>query len=298
MDMANAIRSGQKSIGIAGGMESMSNAPFLLPGARAGYRMNNQRVVDSMVHDGLWDPYADMHMGHLGEKCAAKYGFTREIQDNFAAESVIRAQKAIKEGLFKEEIVPVTVNVKGKDVVVDTDEGPGLLNVAKIPQLKPAFSKTGTITAANASSINDGAAALMLVSEEKLKELGLKPLAWITGHQNHAQEPEWFTTAPPSAVRKVLDQLKLKSTDIDIWEINEAFAVVSLACMTELSIPHAIVNINGGACALGHPIGCSGARVLVTLLHLLKRHNKKRGCATVCIGGGEATAMVIENADF
>jgi acetyl-CoA C-acetyltransferase len=298
MDMENAIRSGQKNCAIAGGMESMSNAPFLLPGARAGYRMNNQKVVDSMVFDGLWDPYSDMHMGHLGELCAKQYGFTREIQDNFASQSVLRAQKAIKEGWFKEEIVPVTVSIKGKDTVVDTDEGPGLLNVTKIPQLKPAFQKGGTITAANASSINDGAGALILVSEDKLKELGLKPLAWIAGHNVHAQEPQWFTTAPPFACKKVLDKLNLKPSDIDLWEINEAFAVVSLACMAELSIPHEIVNINGGACALGHPIGCSGVRILVTLLHLLKRHNKRRGCATVCIGGGEATAIVIENADL
>jgi acetyl-CoA C-acetyltransferase len=296
MDMENAIRARQKTCAVAGGMESMSNAPFLLPGARAGYRMNNQKVVDSLVFDGLWDPYSDMHMGHLGELCAAQYGFTREIQDNFAKESVLRSQKATKEGFFREEIIPVKVNIKGKETIVDVDEGPTLLNVAKIASLKPAFQKNGTVTAANASSINDGAAAVILMSEDKVKELGLKPLAWILGHNVHAHEPKWFTTAPPFACRKVLDKLSLKASDIDLWEINEAFAVVSLACMAELNIPHDKVNINGGACALGHPIGCSGVRILVTLIHLLKRHNKRLGCATVCIGGGEGTAIIIENA--
>eukprot|EP00667_Euglena_gracilis_P014559 EG_transcript_15100 len=294
MDQASAIRLGLQDVTIAGGMESMSNAPYYLPGARFGYRMNNKAVVDGLVNDGLWDPYNDIHMGHCAEVCATEYGFTREMQDEFALESLKRAQRAVKERTFQPEIVPVEYSKRGKTVTVDSDEQPGLLDAKKIPTLPTAFKKGGTITAANASSISDGAAALVLMSEARAKELGLQPLGFITGYASHAHDPLWFTTAPSFAVRKVLQALSLTVADVDLWEINEAFAVVTMAAMKDLGVSRDVVNVDGGACALGHPIGCTGARLVVTLLHELHRYGKKRGVATACIGGGEATAVVVE----
>jgi acetyl-CoA C-acetyltransferase len=297
MDQSNAIRLGQHQITIAGGMESMTNAPYLLPGARSGYRMNNKEVTDCMVFDGLWDPYNDAHMGLCGETCAEYYGFTREAQDEFALESLSRTQRAVHYDHFVEQIVPIEAKVKGKATMITYDEPPTLLKQSKIPHLKPVFKKDGTITAANASSIADGAAAVCLTSEEKAAELGLKPLGYITGYATFAHDPLWFTTAPVYAVRKVLDQLSLKVADIDLWEINEAFAVTTMAAEKELGLKHDIVNVDGGSCALGHPIGCTGARIVVTLLHQLHRFERKRGLATACIGGGEATAIVVERAE-
>ncbi len=280
---------------IAGGMESMSNAPYLLPSARAGQRMGHGKMLDHMFLDGLEDAYdKGTLMGAFAEQCADKYQFTRQQQDDFAITSLKRAQNAIENGLFAEEVTPVTiVNRSGKHIV-DQDEQPFKARIDKIPQLKPAFRKDGTVTAANSSSISDGAAALLLMKESRAHQLGLTPQATIVGHSTHAQEPDWFTTAPVTAIEKLLAKLNWKAGDVDLYEINEAFAVVTMAAMTSLSLPHNKVNIHGGACALGHPIGASGARILVTLLSALTQNKLKRGVASLCIGGGEATAMAIE----
>ena len=294
------LRSGSANIVIAGGMESMTNAPYLLAKGRGGYRMGHNQIFDHMMMDGLEDAYditpngARRSMGTFGEDCAAKFGFTREQQDAFAIESVQRAQRASSEGAFADELVPVTVSGRGGDSIVDADEGPRKIKLDKIPGLKPAFKKDGTITAASSSSISDGAAALVLMRESTARELNLMPLARIVGHAGHAQAPNWFTTAPIGALQKLLAKIGWQAGDVDLYEINEAFAVVPMAVMEELDIPHDRVNIHGGACALGHPIGASGARIIVTLLHALRRHKKQRGVATLCIGGGEATAIAIE----
>ena len=273
----------------------MTGAPYLLQKGRGGYRMGHDRIFDHMMLDGLEDAYEPgRSMGTFGEDCAARYHFTREQQDKFAIASVQRAQAAIKSGAFKDEIAAVTVKDRKGERVVDTDEGPGKINVEKIPTLKPAFKKDGTVTAAASSSINDGAAAMVLMRESTAKKLGCKPLARIVSHATHAQEPEWFSTAPIGATEKALAKAGWKVGDVDLWEINEAFAVVPMALMHDLKVPHDKVNVNGGACALGHPIGCSGARIMVTLIHALKARGLKKGLATLCIGGGEATALALE----
>ncbi|MAQ14185.1 MAG: acetyl-CoA C-acyltransferase [Sandaracinus sp.] len=292
---AKSILLGDADVVIAGGMESMSNAPYLLPGARDGYRLGNKSVVDSMVHDGLWDPYNDFHMGNAGELCAREMGFSREAQDEFAKTSYERAQAAQKDGKFASEIAAVTIKGRKGDVVVDADEEPGRANFAKMPQLRPAFDKEGTITAANASKLNDGAAALILASGEAVEKHGLKPLAKLVGYASHAQAPEWFTTAPVGAVENVLKKTGLAVSDIDLFEVNEAFAVVSMACVSKADVPHDKMNVWGGAIALGHPIGASGARIVVTLLSQMADQGAKRGLATLCIGGGEALAVVVES---
>ena len=291
---AKAIKLGDAEIVLAGGMESMSNAPYLLPQARGGYRLGDGKVVDSMVHDGLWDPYNDFHMGNAGELCAREMGFSREAQDEFAKTSYERAHAAQKGGKFDGEIAAVTIEGRKGDVVVDTDEEPGRANFDKMPQLRPAFDKQGTITAANASKLNDGAAALILASGEAVEKHGLTPIAKLVGYAGHAQAPEWFTTAPVGAVQSVLKRTGLEVGDIDLFEVNEAFAVVSMACVSKADVPHDKMNVWGGAIALGHPIGCSGARIVVTLLSQLQDQGKKRGLATLCIGGGEALAVVVE----
>ncbi len=289
------LLAGSHEVLVAGGMESMTNAPYLLLKGRGGYRMGHDKVYDHMMLDGLEDAYeAGRSMGTFGEDCAAKYKFSREAQDHFATTSVQRAKAATESGAFAKEIVPVTVKSRAGEVVVSVDEGPGKVKLDKIPTLKPAFKKDGTITAASSSSINDGAAALVMMTESTAKRLGCKPLARVVAHGTHAQEPEWFTTAPVGATQKALAKAGWKVSDVDLWEVNEAFAVVPMALMAELKVPHEIVNVNGGACALGHPIGASGARILVTLIHALQARGKKRGLATLCIGGGEGTAMAIE----
>ncbi|MCD2512773.1 acetyl-CoA C-acyltransferase [Comamonas endophytica] len=286
---------GSRDVMVAGGMESMTNAPYLLKKGRGGYRMGHDRIFDHMMLDGLEDAYEPgRSMGTFGEDCAAKYQFTREQQDAFATASVKRAQAAAQSGAFDAEITPVTVSTRKGDVVVSVDEGPAKARLDKIASLKPAFKKDGTITAASSSSINDGAAALVLMRESTARELGCKPLARIVAHASFAQAPEWFTTAPVGATQKALKKAGWKVEDVDLWEVNEAFAVVPLALMAELGVSHDIVNVHGGACALGHPIGASGARILVTLVHALQNRGKKRGLATLCIGGGEGTAMAIE----
>ena len=286
---------GSRDVMVTGGMESMTNAPHLLLKSRAGIRIGHDRIYDHMMLDGLEDAYEPGRaMGTFGEQCADKYKFTREAQDKFAITSVERAQAAIKSGAFAEEITPVTVKTRAGEVVISIDEGPGKAKLDKIAGLKPAFKKDGTITAASSSSINDGAAALVLCRESTAKELGAKPMARIVGHATFAQEPEWFTTAPVGAVNKLLKKIGWSVKDVDLWEVNEAFAVVPMAAMTELGISHDIVNVNGGACALGHPIGASGARIIVTLLYALKARGLKKGIATLCIGGGEGTALAIE----
>ena len=286
---------GTHDVLVAGGMESMTGAPYLLLKGRGGYRMGHDRVFDHMMLDGLEDAYEPgRSMGTFGEDCAAKYGFTREQQDKFAQTSVQRAQDAIKSGAFKDEITPVTVKDRKGERVVDTDEGPGKINIDKIPTLKPAFKKDGTVTAAASSSINDGAAAMVLMRESTARKLGCKPQARIVAHATHAQEPEWFSTAPIGASEKVLAKAGWETDDVDLWEINEAFAVVPMALMHDMKVPHDKVNVNGGACALGHPIGASGARIMVTLIHALKSRGLKKGIATLCIGGGEATAVALE----
>ena len=286
---------GSRDVMVVGGMESMTNAPHLLLKGRSGIRIGHDRIFDHMMLDGLEDAYEPGRaMGTFGEQCADKYRFTREAQDKFAITSVERAQAATKSGAFAAEITPVTVKTRAGDVVVSIDEGPGKVKLDKIPGLKPAFKKDGTITAASSSSINDGAAALVLTRESTAKELGAKPMACIVGHATFAQEPEWFTTAPVGAVNKLLKKIGWTVKDVDLWEVNEAFAVVPMAAMTELGISHDIVNVNGGACALGHPIGASGARIIVTLIYALKARGLKKGIATLCIGGGEGTAMAIE----
>ena len=289
------LLAGSHEVLVAGGMESMTNAPYLLLKGRGGYRMGHDKVYDHMMLDGLEDAYeAGRSMGTFGEDCAARYKFSREAQDHFATTSVQRAKAATESGAFAKEIASVTVKSRAGEVVVSVDEGPGKVKLDKIPALKPAFKKDGTITAASSSSINDGAAALVMMTESSAKRLGCKPLARVVAHGTHAQEPEWFTTAPVGATQKALAKAGWKVSDVDLWEVNEAFAVVPMALMAELGVSHDIVNVNGGACALGHPIGASGARILVTLIHALQARGKKRGLATLCIGGGEGTAMAIE----
>ena len=290
----NALRSGQASVVVAGGMESMSGAPYLLPQARQGYRFGHAQMLDHMQYDGLQDAYQGVAMGNFAETCASKYQFSREMQDAFAIESLNRAKQAIERGYFANEVAPVTVSNRRGDVVVDTDEQPGNAKPEKIPQLRPAFQKDGSVTAANASSISDGAAALALMMSDEAEARGLKPIALIHGYDESAQEPEWFTTAPVTAVQNTLKRVGWSIDEVDLWEINEAFAVVAMAAMHELSIPHSKLNVHGGACALGHPIGASGARILVTLIHAMQRRGDKKGMASLCIGGGEATAMAIE----
>ncbi len=289
------LLAGSAQVMVAGGMESMTNAPYLLQKGRGGYRMGHDKIFDHMMLDGLEDAYEPgRSMGTFGEDCAAKYSFTREQQDAFATASVSRAKAATENGAFAKEITPVTVKDRSGERVVSVDEGPGKIKLDKIPALKPAFKKDGTITAASSSSINDGAAALVLASETTAKKLGAKAIARIVGHTTHAQEPNWFTTAPVYATQKLLAKIGWTAADVDLWEVNEAFAVVPMALMAELKVSHDKLNVNGGACALGHPIGASGARILVTLIHALQARGGKRGVATLCIGGGEATAMAIE----
>ena len=286
---------GSHDVLVAGGMESMTNAPYLLLKGRGGYRMGHDKVYDHMMLDGLEDAYqSGRSMGTFGEDCAAKYQFTREQQDAFAMASVSRAQQAIASGGFAREIAPVTVKTRAGETVVSIDEGPGRIKVDKIPTLKPAFKKDGTITAAASSSINDGAAAMVMMRQSTAQKLGCKPLARIVSHATHAQQPEWFTTAPVGASQKALAKAGWQVGDVQLWEVNEAFAVVPMALMHELKVSHEIVNVNGGACALGHPIGASGARIMVTLIHALQARGLKKGVASLCIGGGEATAVALE----
>ena len=286
---------GSHEVLVAGGMESMTNAPYLLLKGRGGYRIGHDRMFDHMMLDGLEDAYeAGRSMGTFGEDCAAKYSFTRAEQDAFATASVQRAKAATESGAFAAEITPVTVKGRGGEVVVSIDEGPGKVKLDKISTLKPAFKKDGTITAASSSSINDGAAALVMMKASTAAKLGCKPLARIVAHATHAQEPEWFATAPVGATQKALAKAGWAVGDVDLWEVNEAFAVVPMALMKELNVPHDKVNVNGGACALGHPIGASGARIMVTLMYALQARGLKKGLATLCIGGGEATAVALE----
>jgi acetyl-CoA C-acetyltransferase len=280
---------------LAGGMESMSNAPYYLDKARTGYRMGDAKLVDGMIVDGLWDPYSNVHMGHCGDRCASEYGFTREAQDDYARESFRRALAAQKGGAFDAEIEPVSIpQRKGDALVVNADEGPPKGDPSKFAGLKPAFSKEGTITAANASSINDGAAALVLASEAAVKKHALEPLGRIVGYAGAAQAPEWFTTAPAKAIEAALARVGLAKDQIDLYEINEAFAVVTMAVAKLAALDTARINVRGGAVALGHPIGASGARILTTLLYALRDQKARRGLATLCIGGGEALAVVVE----
>ena len=288
------IKAGSASIVVAGGMESMTNAPHMIPNSRTGNRYGNFQTVDHMAWDGLTNPYDGQAMGVFGESTAEKFGFTREDQDAFAIESVKRAQAAQQSGAFADEIVPVKVATRKGEVEFDTDEQPGKSDIAKIPTLKPAFKKDGTVTAASSSSISDGAAATVLLSAEEAAKRGIQPLAKIVGHSTFSQQPEWFTTAPVSAIDKLLKQVGWSVDDVDLFEVNEAFAVVAMAPIKELGIPHAKVNVNGGACALGHPIGASGARLVVTLINALRKRGGKRGVASLCIGGGEATAIAVE----
>ncbi len=289
------LAAGTNDVMVAGGMESMTNAPYLLPKARAGYRMGHQQVIDHMFYDGLEDAYEKGRlMGTFAEDCAAKYQFTREEQDRFAIASLERAQAANREGWFAWETTPMAIKVGKEERFVEADEQPFKANFEKIPTLKPAFRKDGTVTAANSSSISDGAAAMVLMRRSTAEQLGLKPLAVIVAHSTHAQEPAWFTTAPVGAIKKLYDRTGWKARDVDLYEINEAFAVVTLAAMKEHGLPHAKVNVHGGACALGHPIGASGARIMVTLLGALRKYGGKRGIASLCIGGGEATAVAVE----
>jgi acetyl-CoA C-acetyltransferase len=288
------IKAGSADVVIAGGMESMTNAPHLLPNSRTGVKYGDFQAVDHMAWDGLTNPSDKKAMGVFADATAAKYGFTREDQDAFAAESVRRAQAAVTGGVFKAEIAPVTIAGRKGDVVVDTDESPGKLDASKIPSLKPAFSKDGTVTAASSSSISDGAAATVVMRASEAARRGLKPLVRIVGHSTNSHEPEWFTTAPVGAMKKLLDKVGWSVGDVDLFEVNEAFAVVAMAPMKDLGVPHAKLNVNGGACALGHPIGCTGARLVVTLVHALIARGGKRGIAALCIGGGEATAVAVE----
>jgi acetyl-CoA C-acetyltransferase len=290
----DAIATGQAQIVVAGGQENMSQAPHLLEGSRAGFKMGPVTMADSMVKDGLWDPYNNWHMGNAAELCVREYKFTRAEQDAFAVESYRRAQTAQKEKWFAQEIAPVVIEDKKNPVNVQADEEPGKARFDKMPELRPAFEKEGTITAANASKINDGGAACVLASAERARELGLKALAEIKAQATFAQDPKWFTTAPVGAIKKALELAKLSAQDIDLWEINEAFSAVTMAAMRDLKIPHDKVNLSGGAVALGHPIGASGTRILTTLIHNLRRTKKSLGLATLCIGGGEAVAVIVE----
>jgi acetyl-CoA C-acetyltransferase len=294
MMAADQIRAGDADIIIAGGLESMTNAPYLLPKARGGYRMGNQEVVDHMFRDGLQSPFDGQLMGCFAEATAEKYGFTRADQDAFAAESVRRALRAIEAGDFAAEVTPVTVKGRKGEVVIDKDETPFACDIQKIPSLKPAFRKDGTVTAASSSSISDGAAAVVLMSESAAKTRGIKPLARLLAQASQAQQPEWFTTAPGGAIARVLKKLDWQPTNADLYEINEAFACVTMAAMKDVGIAHDRVNVNGGACALGHPIGATGARITATLVHALRKRGLKRGIASLCIGGGEATAVALE----
>ncbi len=294
MSAANDLRAGDFALVAAGGMESMSRAPYLAVGARGGLRMGHGSFVDSMIHDGLWDPYGDKHMGNCAELCVARYGFTREAQDEFARESYARARAAAESGRAGKEIVPVQVPGRKGPTVVDRDEEPFKADLEKMAGLRPAFDKNGTVTAANASKLNDGAAALILTTADEAARRGLRPIARLVSQASHAQAPDWFTTAPIEAIRKALDRAGLTVADVDLFEINEAFAVVAMACAQELAIPSEQLNVRGGAVALGHPIGASGARILVTLLDALAERGGRFGCAGICIGGGEATAVVVE----
>jgi acetyl-CoA C-acetyltransferase len=291
---AQAIQCGDAAIVVAGGAENMTRAPYLLDKARTGYRMGHGELIDSMIRDGLWDVYNNLHMGTCGDRCAAKYEFTRQQQDDFAAASYKRALEAQASGAFADEIVPVDAPAGKATVAVKEDENPKKFNEEKMRQLRPAFGKDGTVTAGNASSINDGAAAVVVLSAEKAKALNIKPQARILGFAAASREPEWFTIAPIGAISKLMDKLRLKVGDVDLFEINEAFSVVPLAAMKELNIPHAKVNVHGGAVALGHPIGASGARTLVTLLNAMRKRNARIGIDSLCIGGGEAVAMAVE----
>jgi acetyl-CoA C-acetyltransferase len=294
MMAADQIRAGGASIVVAGGLESMSNAPYLLPKARSGYRMGHGEIIDHMLKDGLQSPFDGKSMGCFADACASRYDFSRTQQDAFATESVRRATQALQAGEFDVEVTPVTVKGRKGETVIARDETPGTCDVSKIAAMKPAFTKDGTVTAASSSSISDGAAALVVMSAQAAAERGLKPLARILAYASHAHEPEWFTTAPVGAIRKVLTQLNWKPHDADLYEINEAFAVVTMAAMRDVDIDHARVNVNGGACALGHPIGATGARILTTLIHALRRRGGRRGIASLCIGGGEAVALAVE----
>ena len=291
----DAIRAGSARLVVAGGMESMSNAPYLLPKARSGLRLGHGEMIDHMFCDGLEDAYdKGKLMGVFAEACAEKYGFSREAQDAYAIDSLTRAQIAIKEGKFKEEIAPVLIRSRKGERVVDADEQPGRADAEKVPKLRPAFVKEGSVTAANSSSISDGAAALALAGQAAAEARGLTPIAVIRAHATHAQEPAWFTTAPVGAVKKVLEKAAWSVDEVDLFEVNEAFAVVAMAAMKELGIPHGKLNVHGGACALGHPIGASGARIIVTLIAALRDRGLRRGVASLCIGGGEATAVALE----
>jgi len=298
MMAANDLRCGDFQVVAAGGMESMSQAPFLAPGVRDGLRLGHGKLLDSMILDGLWDPYNDVHMGNCAEICVREYDFSREAQDEFAIESYRRAREATESGLSAAEIVPVEVpKRRGQTETVDRDEEPFRVDLEKISTLRPAFEKEGTVTAGNASKINDGAAALVLTTAGHAAALGKKPLARIIAHHSVAQKPEWFTTAPVAAAKGVLERAGLGTADIDLWEVNEAFAAVTMAFVRDHELDPATVNVRGGAVALGHPIGASGARIIVTLLHALEERGLKRGCAAICIGGGEATAMIVERLD-
>ena len=288
------LSSGNAKVVVAGGMESMTNAPHLLPKARGGYRYGHQKVLDHMAFDGLEDAYSGKPMGHYADETAKKYGFTREQMDAYAKQSTERALEASKSGAFKEEITPVTVKGRKGDEVVADDETPFTVKVDKIPTLRPAFNKDGTVTAATSSSISDGAAALVMMTESEAKKRGAKPLARVIAYASNAHEPEWFTTAPVGAIQKVLDKAGWKASDVDLFEVNEAFAVVTMAAMKDIGIDASKVNVNGGAVALGHPIGATGARIITTLIYALKKRGGKRGVAALCIGGGEGTALALE----
>ena len=297
MMAGNALRSGQSKAIVAGGMESMSRAPYLIPQGRQGYRFGSAEMLDHMQYDGLQDAYQNVPMGNFAETCATQYQFSRDDQDAYAIESLRRANIAIDQGLFDAEIAPVIIVGRQGEIIIDTDEQPGKARPDKIPLLRPAFQKDGTVTAANASSISDGAAAITLMMVDEAEARGLKPIAVIQGYDQSAQEPEWFTTAPITAIKKTLARVGWSVEDVDLWEVNEAFAVVAMAAMRELGIDHNKLNVNGGACALGHPIGASGSRIIVTLIHALRQQGAKKGIASLCIGGGEATAMAIEIVD-
>jgi acetyl-CoA C-acetyltransferase len=297
MMAGNALRSGQSKAIVAGGMESMSRAPYLIPQGRQGYRFGSAEMLDHMQYDGLQDAYQNVPMGNFAETCATQYQFSRDDQDAYAIESLRRANIAIDQGLFDAEIAPVIIVGRQGEIIIDTDEQPGKARPDKIPLLRPAFQKDGTVTAANASSISDGAAAITLMMVDEAEARGLKPIALIQGYDQSAQEPEWFTTAPITAIKKTLARVGWSVEDVDLWEVNEAFAVVAMAAMRELGIDHNKLNVNGGACALGHPIGASGSRIIVTLIHALRQQGAKKGIASLCIGGGEATAMAIEIVD-
>lgn len=291
---ADNIALGYTQIAVAGGQENMTLAPHLLENSRAGFRMGNVNATDSMIKDGLWDPYSNFHMGNAAELCVKEYKVTRQAQDEFAIESYKRAQAAQKAGLFTAEITPIEIADKKGTLTFNTDEEPGKARFDKMPELRPAFEKDGSITAANASKINDGGAALVLASEKAVKDKGLKPIARVTAHGTFAQDPKWFTTAPVNAIKRAVERAKLKIEDIDLFEINEAFSVVTMVAMKELNIPHSKVNVNGGAVAIGHPIGASGTRILTTLIHALGQQKKRYGLATLCVGGGEGVALIVE----